>query len=866
MKKNLNNEGFYKRILCDSPLGYAYHEILIDKNGVPCDYRFLEVNAAFEKLTGLSANDIIGNNVKDIMPTITDDPTDWISLYGDVALKSNNIKFTSFSEPLQRWYNVEAFSPRKKYFITLFTDITDLKNVEDELVKSKTLLNASLNSPKDIIILSLDKHYKYLYFNESHRNAMKFAYNTEIEADKCLFDYMSDDRDIKKAKFNYDKALNGQAHVTREMYGDVNVKTYETYYNPIIDQDNNVIGVSAFSRDISELTDAIKELENEKLTAQKYLDIAGVMLLLLDTNGDIQLINKKGCHILGLDRNNIIGKNWFENFIPKNILNKTFTFFKDVVQKNNSLDMLDYENPIIDSKGNEKIIYWHNTILNDIDGNTIGILCSGEDMTEINKANVKLKASEKKLSLILANVEEAVYGVNLNGECTFVNQSFLEMLGYKEHEVVGKNMHKLIHHSYPDGTTYPADKCPMGNAFRNGDEVKIDFDYLWQKNGEKIPVEYACNPVYHADKLTGAVVTFKDISERMRYLGELEYAGYHDFLTGLNNRRLYQMKINELDQSKQYPFAILNFDVNGLKMFNDVYGHKTGDDVLKETAKIISSNLPKDSVVVRLGGDEFAAIIINANKENINDMKDRISKKISKVLIKNINLSIAVGSYIKRDNLVSLEDAQKFAEDDMLKDKISENSSYRSHAIQAIFKTLTSKYDEEKIHSQYVSSLSVSIGRALGLDNNQIKLLKMAALYHDIGKISIPDYVLKKPGKLTKDEYEIIKTHTEIGYQILNTADQYSDLAKHALYHHERWDGHGYPRGLIKEEIPLFSRIICLADSYQAMTSDRVYRKKMTQTEAIKEVVRCSGSQFDPNIAKVFIEKALKKQWNKYVS
>ena len=201
----------------------------------------------------------------------------------------------------------------------------------------------------------------------------------------------------------------------------------------------------------------------------------------------------------------------------------------------------------------------------------------------------------------------------------------------------------------------------------------------------------------------------------------------------------------------------------------------------------------------------------------------------------------------------------------MFKHKVFERNSNRNRAIQAIFKALTEKYLDEKIHSQHVSSLSESIGLALGMDKDQVKFLKTAAIFHDIGKIAVPDSVLKKPGKLTEEEFQTIKTHTEIGYQILSTADQYSDLAKHALYHHERWDGRGYPKGLKEDNIPLISRIICIADAYQAMTSDRVYKRKISEDDAVREIVRCSGTQFDPKISRVFVENVLRKQWDTYV-
>ncbi len=1120
MKKSKDNEFFYKSILFDSPLGYAYHKIILDDKGNPCDYQFLEVNAAFEKLTGLSSKNIIGKNITEILPEISKDPANWISVYGEVAINNVHKRFIDFSKPLQKWYNVDAFSPKKNYFIVLITDVTEIKkqqekleelleqrhlifsknsanmlmiesdtgkifqanpsaidfygyteeellsksvwdlniqskeevqslmkkaterkqnsftlkhrlksgeikdvdvysspipyknrtllfsiiidvtereesvskikNAEKELKNSQLLLRASLNSPKNIIILSLDKNYNYLYFNNTHKQVMKYTYNANVEVGRCIFDYISNAEDIEKSKRNYSKALKGQAHVTRETYGDIIIKTYETYYNPIKDDDGNIIGVSAYARDISEITEAYKNLENEKLTAQKYLDIAGVMILLLDKKGNIQLLNRKGYSILNVEKNDIIGKNWFDEFIPEDIKEEVKKAFKEVVNTPNKFDTLDYENPIIDSKGNLKDIFWYNTKLYDTDGNIIGVLCSGEDITEqkiavenlkkseerfrklfekapfgyqsldengcfidvndkwleifgyeknevigkwfgdlllddtknrfkerfetfkkngnihsefpmitqdgnvisvafdgnisynnnhqfmrthctvsdvteINIANEKLRASEKKLSMIIANVEEAIYGVDIKENCTFVNQSFLDLLGYQEDEVIGKNMHELIHHSYSDGTEFPASKCPMRKAFKSGEKVRIELDYLWKKNGEKIPVEYSSNPLFNGDTLIGAVVTFKDISKNIEHLRELEYSSYHDFLTNLYNRRFYSEKLNELNKSKKYPFAILNFDVNGLKTFNDVYGHETGDEVLKIVSKEICSIIPNEEVVARVSGDEFAAIMPNATKKNMNILINDISEKISKISVKNISISIAAGYYIKANDDITLEEAQKFAEDDMLKAKISEKSSYRNKAIQAIFKTLTEKYEEEKIHSQRVSSISVSIGKALKMEKPTIKLLETAALYHDIGKISIADSIIKKPGRLTNEEFKIIKTHTEIGYQILNTADQFSDLAKHALYHHERWDGKGYPRGLKGENIPLISRIIGVADAFEAMTADRVYRQKMPNDQAIKEIVMNSGTQFDPNIAKVFIEKVLRKHWEDYM-
>lgn len=147
-----------------------------------------------------------------------------------------------------------------------------------------------------------------------------------------------------------------------------------------------------------------------------------------------------------------------------------------------------------------------------------------------------------------------------------------------------------------------------------------------------------------------------------------------------------------------------------------------------------------------------------------------------------------------------------------------------------------------------------AIGKKLELKTSQMDELLLAARLHDIGKIAIDEDILLKPGKLTKEEFEVMKTHAEKGYRIINAASELVNVAKCVLAHHERWDGGGYPLGIAGEKIPLFSRIISVADSFDVMTQERVYKKAMTKEEAVKELLRCSGTQFDPYIVKIFID------------
>ncbi len=182
------------------------------------------------------------------------------------------------------------------------------------------------------------------------------------------------------------------------------------------------------------------------------------------------------------------------------------------------------------------------------------------------------------------------------------------------------------------------------------------------------------------------------------------------------------------------------------------------------------------------------------------------------------------------------------AEECMYRKKLSESQSMRNKTIRNIVDTINTTSPSEKVHSEHVSEISQALGFALRMDKDMLQETKMAALFHDIGKIAVNNTLIEKADKLTATEFEMIKRHAEIGYHILKSVDTYSVLADFVLAHHEKWDGTGYPRGLKGEEIPLVSRIIAIADSYDAMTTDRPYRKALGIDEVKAELIQCIKS------------------------
>ena len=200
-----------------------------------------------------------------------------------------------------------------------------------------------------------------------------------------------------------------------------------------------------------------------------------------------------------------------------------------------------------------------------------------------------------------------------------------------------------------------------------------------------------------------------------------------------------------------------------------------------------------------------------------------------------------------------MESIVREAEDRMYSRKLLERQSISSSIISSLERTLQEKSQETEEHAFRMRELALKLGNILELSEDKLNELSLLASLHDVGKIAISNDILMKKGKLTKKEWEMMKKHTEVGYDICNSSPQLTIIADAVLSHHEWWDGSGYPQGLKGEEIPLTARIISIVDAYEVMTHDRAYKKAISESEAINELKRCSGTQFDPNLIEIFI-------------
>ncbi len=349
-----------------------------------------------------------------------------------------------------------------------------------------------------------------------------------------------------------------------------------------------------------------------------------------------------------------------------------------------------------------------------------------------------------------------------------------------------------------------------------------------------------------------AIGTLSDIQSQKKVEEENLYLSETDVVTTLKNRASVEKVLNNI-QSKSGQSWIIMGDVNGLKIINDSFGHQEGDRLLWAVGAILKKCCAPDDVAARWGGDEFIIVVRDKGFLYIDDLLRSIKKECEEISGFPIKVSIALGcaERTKRNN--DLNGVLKLAEERMYRHKLLESRSARSAIIASLEQSLHEKHIETEAHTKRIKKLCMEIGTSINLSQDELDELALLGVLHDIGKIAIPEAVLMKPGALTPAEWEIMKTHSEIGYRIVAATPELAHIADEILFHHERYDGSGYPQGLKGHDIPKLSRLLTIVDSFDVMTHDRHYKKAMGIDEAVRELKECSGKQFDPEMVKAFV-------------
>jgi diguanylate cyclase (GGDEF)-like protein len=373
------------------------------------------------------------------------------------------------------------------------------------------------------------------------------------------------------------------------------------------------------------------------------------------------------------------------------------------------------------------------------------------------------------------------------------------------------------------------------------------------------------------------------VKTESEHIDELQSLVNKDGLTGVYNHRFFcdiLKKIIKESENDNKSVSMIFIDIDYFKYYNDLYGHQKGDDILRDIGNILRDNVRTQDIVARYGGEEFAIILPDTKEDEATLIAEGIRKKIEKTNFEgeenqpNGRITVSIGVSVYPDKAKSDIELIKSSDDalyrakffdknrveiytsilDDLKNDIEEEHIDLITSIKTLISVINAKDRYTYGHVERVVMYSRMLADKLGLNEEEKKNLIYGAYMHDIGKINISKDILNKRMGLTNEEWEILKQHPTEGVEIIKSVDSLQSISPVILYHHERYDGKGYPENLKGDDIPYNARILTVVDSFDAMTSERPYNKRKSYGEAIEELKRCSGTQFDPKIAEAFIE------------
>ncbi len=373
-------------------------------------------------------------------------------------------------------------------------------------------------------------------------------------------------------------------------------------------------------------------------------------------------------------------------------------------------------------------------------------------------------------------------------------------------------------------------------------EKKTQFEWHYHKDGEEL--HYQCQRHDFKDdknRLIGRMLMLQDISYRK------------DFITGLDLTPGLYRHLGIIGKEAVYPIQLLAVNINGLGLINSALGHDKGNMAMAKTAEIMQHIIGRETYIAKLENGTFVSVLPKATPAYAADLGNEIRSMVGKDNSLGFKFEIEYGVSEVNKKRPDIFDALNEVQMSLKNRKLLSESSHDSSVINSLTQTLLESDYETEAHVKRTKQASRILAKVLGLSDKETSELALLCILHDIGKTGIPTEILLKPGRLTDDEWEIMKTHTEKGYRIAMASPELRPISKLVLHHHEKWDGTGYPDHLKGEEIPLLSRIITVLDSFDVMTHDRPYHKAISVEAAREELLRCSGTQFDPHIVNAFL-------------
>ncbi len=486
----------------------------------------------------------------------------------------------------------------------------------------------------------------------------------------------------------------------------------------------------------------------------------------------------------------------------------------------------------------------------------------------INKNYNYLLENHILLQTIINFLPDPTFTIDTKGKVTLWNKAIEELTGIKASDIIGKGEYE--HSSALYGRREPSlIDLAIGDTLKQERTSSTKYSDLKIKNDNCFYDETIClmpdgntgcflikaSPLYNSKgTLVGAIAHLKDVSQARAYEEKFKQLRNRDYLTGLFSHSMLEEELRNPASEKDLPLSIIRIEINGLKLINDTFGYHQGDNLIVGGAKIIKRICQDNAAIYRWNGNGFVIILPATDHKTSLQICLKIKDACRDCDDYPINLSISCGTATKTEVSEDINKVIKKAEMMMQRNKSVISKELQLNIIAALQKLLEAKSEETIDHAFRININSIRIGKIIGLTDIELHELALLAALHDVGKIAIPDSIILKKEKLTPEEWEIMKKHSEIGYNLTQSIPELYHISDKILHHHEWWNGEGYPDGLSGEEIPLLSRVIAVVDAYDVMTSGRSYKKSFSHKKALGELQKFSGIHFDPHLVDIFIE------------
>lgn len=483
-------------------------------------------------------------------------------------------------------------------------------------------------------------------------------------------------------------------------------------------------------------------------------------------------------------------------------------------------------------------------------GNPVGAIESIRDISEYKRVQKELELQKAYFQQLFENSLAGIVMLDNADRVLRANKGFQNLFQYSLDEAVGCNVQELV---VPESLLDEA--SALSRAISDG-KVAQKESVRRRKDGSLVEVSVRGYPIVVDNKPVGRYMIYNDISERKRAEEQLKYLSLHDSLTGIFNRNYFEQEMRRLAEGRSRSVGVIICDVDGLKLTNDALGHSAGDALLKAAADAIRGSFRGGDVVARVGGDEFAVLLPGSDRETVENGIRRIREAVESYNAKNpeLPLGVSIGFAVSNDVQVNMDELFKKADNNMYREKLHHGRSTHSAIVQALTQMLSARDFITGGHADRLQGWVLGMAAVCELSERNRADLRLLARFHDLGKVGVPDRILFKPGPLTPEEAAEMQRHCEIGHRIALSVPDLIPIADWILKHHEWWNGKGYPLGLEGEAIPLECRILAVVDAYDAMTNNRPYRKAMPHAEAVAELRRCAGTQFDPQLVEKFLQ------------